>query len=83
MSMPGGGSWDIAPGQVTDDSELAMCLMHALVEGKGKIDAKAIVKNYGLWYQSDPFAVGSTTANAMEQADPKDPDPEAMRAVAQ
>ena len=25
MSMPGGGTWDVAAGQVTDDSELAMC----------------------------------------------------------
>lgn len=28
MKMPGGGPWElIAPGQVTDDSELAMCLL--------------------------------------------------------
>ena len=25
MQMPGGGCWDLMPGQVTDDSELAMC----------------------------------------------------------
>ena len=25
LSMPGGGPWKLAPGQVTDDSELAMC----------------------------------------------------------
>ena len=25
MKMPGGGTWGLAPGQVTDDSELAMC----------------------------------------------------------
>ena len=27
MRMPGGGFWDVGPGQVTDDSELAFCLM--------------------------------------------------------
>ena len=25
MTMPGGGIWKLSPGQVTDDSELAMC----------------------------------------------------------
>lgn len=33
MSMPGGGCHKVAPGQVTDDSELAQCLMHGLVAG--------------------------------------------------
>ena len=28
MKMPGGGTWIyIAPGQITDDSELAMCVL--------------------------------------------------------
>ena len=25
MTMPGGGCWGLQPGQITDDSELAMC----------------------------------------------------------
>ena len=25
MKMEGGGPWQLAPGQITDDSELAMC----------------------------------------------------------
>ena len=50
MEMPGGGIWSLAPGQITDDSELAMCQMHALIEGKGKLDPKALVKYYGKWY---------------------------------
>ena len=25
MKMNGGGPWKLAPGQITDDSELAMC----------------------------------------------------------
>ena len=32
MSMPGGGTFPIKPGQVTDDSEMAMHLIKALVE---------------------------------------------------
>lgn len=38
MQMMGGGSaWArIGPGQVTDDSELAQCLMHALIQSNLK-----------------------------------------------
>jgi len=32
MKMPGGGPWNLSAGQITDDSELAMCLMWALTE---------------------------------------------------
>ncbi len=31
--MPGGGSMRTGSGQVTDDSEMAMCLLHALGRG--------------------------------------------------
>ena len=32
MQMPGGGKFKLAPGQVTDDSELAMMMMHGLID---------------------------------------------------
>ena len=39
MSMPGGGYHMVAPGQITDDSELAICLLMGLVESnRGKED---------------------------------------------
>ena len=34
MSMPGGGPWNKAPGQITDDSELAMCLLWGLINSE-------------------------------------------------
>ncbi|TFG58341.1 MAG: hypothetical protein E4H36_15460 [Spirochaetales bacterium] len=34
LKMTGGGVWRTAPGQITDDGELMLCLMHAL-SGKG------------------------------------------------
>lgn len=33
MSMPGGGPFNLNAGQITDDSELAMCLMQGINEG--------------------------------------------------
>ena len=64
MKMEGGGTWNLAPGQITDDSELAMCLMRGLVEGKGKLNTGCIVKNYGKWFQAGPFDIGGTIRNA-------------------
>jgi ADP-ribosylglycohydrolase len=33
MTMPGEGPWDLDPGQVTDDSELTLCLMQGIIKG--------------------------------------------------
>ena len=30
MEMPGGGPHQVGPGQITDDSELAMCQLQAI-----------------------------------------------------
>ena len=35
MAMPGGGPWHCGAGQVTDDSELAMCLLWGLINSEG------------------------------------------------
>ena len=32
MKMPGGGPWRLYSGQITDDSELAMCMMEGIIE---------------------------------------------------
>lgn len=31
LQMPGGGVWDVAPGQITDDGELTLCLARGLL----------------------------------------------------
>ena len=38
LTMPGGGHWNLLPGQITDDSELAMCMLRGLLAGNGKLD---------------------------------------------
>ena len=30
FKLEGGGSLNVGPGQITDDSEMAMCLLHSL-----------------------------------------------------
>ena len=64
MTMPGGGPFRLAPGQITDDSELAMMMMHGLVDPRipdgnsAEVDASSrkdflvldnIAEAYGNW----------------------------------
>ena len=30
LKFPGGGVWRVGPGQITDDSEMAMCILHGI-----------------------------------------------------
>ena len=65
MSMPGGGHFQLQPGQVTDDSELAMCQMRGLIAGEGKFDLFHLCLYYGHWVRLEPFDIGQTTAKGL------------------
>ena len=83
MSMPGGGPHQVARGQVTDDSELAMALMWGLNKaneeedsGQPRVFSNAqIAYHYREWMRSEPFDIGSTTNQALspllENLDPE------------
>ena len=38
MKMPGGGPLNVGSGQLTDDSEMAMCLMWGLIDSNKKFE---------------------------------------------
>jgi ADP-ribosylglycohydrolase len=63
MTMPGGGVWNVAPGQITDDGELTLCLAQALC-GNAQFPLEQIARNYASWMQSGPFDRGITTTHA-------------------
>ena len=69
LEMVGGGCWGTAPGQITDDGELAMSLLRALCEMKtktgGRFDINTVAHHYLLWFSSSPFDIGGTTANGL------------------
>ena len=68
MTMPGGGTWEVAPGQVTDDGELTMSLLHALAAsagGNGRTPRQEAASRYAAWVASDPFDIGATTAASL------------------
>jgi ADP-ribosyl-[dinitrogen reductase] hydrolase len=60
MTMHGGGFLKVAPGQITDDGELTLCLAHALAKSKS-FDSEIIARKYADWIRSKPFDVGNTT----------------------
>ena len=45
MAMIGGGTWRTAPGQITDDGEMALCLMHALA-GEDSFSIERVAQSY-------------------------------------
>ena len=64
LTMPGGGTWSVAPGQITDDGELTMSLLHALVEAP-ESPRSAAAARYAAWVASAPFDIGNTTARSL------------------
>lgn len=63
LAMPGGGTWGVAPGQITDDGELTMSLLNALAETPSTpLEAAS---HYARWVSSDPFDIGATTAASL------------------
>jgi ADP-ribosylglycohydrolase len=64
MTMPGGGIIGVAPGQITDDGELTLCLAHALSKSRS-FDIEQIAGKYGDWVESKPFDIGMTTRDSL------------------
>ena len=64
LTMPGGGTWAVAPGQITDDGELTMSLLNALAEAP-ETPLGAAASHYARWVASDPFDIGATTAASL------------------
>ncbi|MGK7926885.1 MAG: ADP-ribosylglycohydrolase family protein [Spirulina sp.] len=64
MNMPGGGVLRVAPGQITDDGELTLCLAQALAESP-IFNLEKIAQNYARWIDSHPFDIGRTTVSSI------------------
>ena len=55
------------PGQVTDDSEMAMSLAYGIISENNKktLNPNLIYYFYSLWYSSNPLYIGAITKNAL------------------
>lgn len=67
IALQGGGPHVVGPGQVTDDSELAICLARGLPDGMD-----AVAAGYCAWLKTQPFDCGRTCATAFT-VDPRPP----------
>lgn len=65
LSLLGGGPWRTAPGQVTDDGEMTLSLMSALVGAK-RFVVENVARSYLKWFRSNPFDVGEAVRNGLE-----------------
>jgi len=63
LPILGGGPFNMEPGQVTDDTEMAMALARSLQRLK-KFHAPDVARSYAIWFYSSPPDIGITTCNA-------------------
>lgn len=63
----GAGPFSLLPGQVTDDTELALALARSLAE-LGRYDDDAVASAYVAWLASDPPDRGNATTQAFGRA---------------
>ena len=59
------------PGQVTDDSEMALSLAYAIMDNpkKEELLVDYIYFYYGAWFKTDPLDYGNTTKHALKDFD--------------
>lgn len=69
--MQGGGPFDLAPGQWTDDTSMALCLAESLLE-QGGFDVRDQMQRYLRWWRhghlsatGECFDIGMTTRQAL------------------
>lgn len=55
----------MTPGQLTDDSEMALSIAYGLVEGNGSLNINLISKYYGVWMDSPPFDLGNVIRGSL------------------
>lgn len=61
----GGGPFDLAPGAITDDTQLAVCLARSLVE-RGALDAEDVGRRYVAW-MAEAFDIGNQTRWSLDR----------------
>jgi ADP-ribosylglycohydrolase len=73
QDMVGGGPFDLAPGQWTDDTSMALCLAESLLQRRG-FDPQDQIERYVRWYREGYmsstghcFDIGNTVRGALER----------------
>ena len=64
--MIGGGWLKLKPGQVTDDTEMALCVGRAIIAAGG-FDLKRVCDEFAAWLKRVPVDVGNTTRRGLRR----------------
>jgi len=72
LGMVGSRVFNTAPGQITDDGEMSLALLQALI-GQPRYNAAKVAHAYRAWYLSEPFDVGFATSSALGEGQLDDP----------
>jgi len=62
--MLGGGVYDAAPGEVTDATEMMLCLAESLAD-HGGFEPEDVIERYSAWFASHPRYVSLTVRSAL------------------
>lgn len=68
--MIGGGAFNWAPGEFTDDTQMAMALAEALLANGGEFDANTVWEHFVAWSEK-ATDIGNTTRTALRFNDPR------------
>ena len=63
--MNGGGTYNLGPGQGSDQSQLLFTSTYGLIEGKGVYNQNKMSKKYLEWIESKPFNFSTIIALAL------------------
>jgi ADP-ribosyl-[dinitrogen reductase] hydrolase len=66
--ITGGGWLGLPPGEITDDTEMALCIAESLTR-LGRFDADDIANRFLAWYRSNPRDVGNATRAVLGRMD--------------
>src|ERR1700738_237165 len=64
----GGGWLHLAPGDVTDDTQMATCIAESIV-ATGTVDGDDIARRFVDWLHTNPVDIGTTTRRALMYLD--------------
>ena len=64
--MNGGGTYNLGPGQGTDQTEIMFSLCSGLIEGQGTYSRNLIATKYMDWFESKPFNFSAVFALSMK-----------------
>ncbi len=64
--ITGGGWLKLAPGQVTDDTEMSLCIARAIAD-RGGWELSAIAERFARWFSGNPADVGATCRRGIRE----------------